>query len=739
MADPAQFRQWLGALPPEERLGVAEQMWRHIEGRKPGWEQLDALMADVNIHDFEDVAPTGGDIGDFMQFMFSLGPNALSWARQGDEHRFDQERTYSTELVEAGLPWWLAGTLGTGLDFLEPGPEALKAFKGIGPLMGLLLNVPRDLQRELAKGVHPSLLDDLGLIRQQAHGTKAAAYEVPRAGAPMGNYGRGHYTTPLDEPSNTVAGQGGPMSNIYNAGDNPLGQHTRLDSAALRNPIVTPASGGTGSAPLRPSQEDIDLLRSWLEYADSIQSANPKPASDGRAARAALAHLDELADQIAALGPDASVSLGEWQSLEVAASQALYGLRLRGIEVPEVNATTMLSRAFGIDGVVAGDEVVSYDPVASIINGLESAIEHLRRLGYTDEQIQAVDPVAWSMFQEGSSWSQPLARASMAPAAPPRYPVTELGEPAVPTREALAQLVDTDERAASDWLRAWGVSDEATEDAIRAVIYADSPDELAQRLGKAYTTIDDPDIAAELLAALDPPGAHTPLITPSSRLYPERDVAGLRPASAEDVERIVEDTIRNLESGDDSWLGSGGGAVRAQAMPSEIAPTSLGPLAGFPEGAVARGVDDWQSAMASARADGDARYDHLRSHFRDNPTSFSGRFEGSATPDELLGLSGGVGEHTRIAAGTNPEDARKIQELTASMRERGYDRSLGQPIFIWVDADGVATIAEGNHRIRAAKEAGLEYVPIEVHYFGGSDGNPDAWRPIALQSYLGLE
>lgn len=175
----------------------------------------------------------------------------------------------------------------------------------------------------------------------------------------------------------------------------------------------------------------------------------------------------------------------------------------------------------------------------------------------------------------------------------------------------------------------------------------------------------------------------------------------------------------------------------APPTPEGVAGASA--LAGFPEGAMARGVDDWQSAMASARADGDARYDHLRSHFRDNPASFSGRFEGSATPDELLGLSGGVGEHTRIAAGTNPEDARKIQELTASMRERGYDRSLGQPIFIWVDADGVATIAEGNHRIRAAKEAGLEYVPIEVHYFGGSDGNPDAWRPIALQSYLGLE
>lgn len=447
--------------------------------------------------------------------------------------------------------------LAAGAELLVPDPTGAGKVSDLLPLLGLLINVPKGLQRALAQGVHPSLLDDLGLIRQQAHGTKAAAYEAPSAGRAMGNYGRGHYTTPLDAPSNTLGGQGGPMSNIYSAGDNPLGQHTRLDSAALRNPIVMPESGGTGRAPLRPSQEDIGLLRSWLEYADGIQSASPKPGSDGRAARAALEHLDELADQIAALGPDAAVSLGEWQNLEIAASQALYGLRLRGVEVPEVNASTMLSRAFGVDGVVAGDEVLSYDPVASVINGLESAIEHLRRLGYTDEQIQAADPIAWSMFQEGSSWSQPLARASMAPTAPPRYPVTELGEPVVPTREALTQLAEGDERAVSDWLRAWGVAEESIEDATLAAAFDSSY--LADTLRKAYATIDDPDIAAELMAALDPPGAHTPLVTPNPRLYPERDLSNLRPSSFDEVRQGVEDTIRNLESGDDSWLGRGGG------------------------------------------------------------------------------------------------------------------------------------------------------------------------------------
>lgn len=454
--------------------------------------------------------------------------------------------TVSEALLARGAHPALAGAA----ELLVPDPTGAGKVSDLLPLLGLLINVPKGLQRALAQGIDPSLLDGYGMPRQLAHGAKGVEpYTVPRPTGTIGTFGGGHYMATLD-PFDSMGTGGGPLSNLYNMGDAPRGQYTRLDGALLRNPFVaaTDAGSGVASAKLIRDDEQVDILRSWLEYA--------RPHS--RSAENALALMDDFDGRITALGADANVSLAEWGALEWEIADALRSLRFAGGDtaLPELPGSAMLSRAYGVDGAHVSGEVLAFDPAMSVVNGLESAIEALRRQGYTDEQIQAMDPVAWSMFREGSEWANPV-QANRPPALPPRYPLTELEQPAVPTREALVKLAETDERAVSDWLRAWGVAEDSIEDATLAAVY--DSNHLVDTLREAYATIDDPDIAAELLAALDPPGAHTPIVTPNPRLYPERDVSNLRPSSFDEVRQGVEDTIRNLESGDDSWLGRSGG------------------------------------------------------------------------------------------------------------------------------------------------------------------------------------
>jgi hypothetical protein len=109
------------------------------------------------------------------------------------------------------------------------------------------------------------------------------------------------------------------------------------------------------------------------------------------------------------------------------------------------------------------------------------------------------------------------------------------------------------------------------------------------------------------------------------------------------------------------------------------------------------------------------------------------RTEGLVPPEMLLDLPGARGEEETFiydeATGTYTIDQSsrhgvrytpaRWAKLVANMRDEGFDPS--NPIFIIKDFGQAAKIQEGNHRLRAAHEAGLDLVPVEIRYFGHSE------------------
>jgi hypothetical protein len=81
----------------------------------------------------------------------------------------------------------------------------------------------------------------------------------------------------------------------------------------------------------------------------------------------------------------------------------------------------------------------------------------------------------------------------------------------------------------------------------------------------------------------------------------------------------------------------------------------------------------------------------------------------------LCALPGYWGEHYSI-------NEAKVESLVESMRVRGFLRDYTVRVIV---EDGLATIREGNHRIRAAMRLGLP-VPTIVRYKTLHD---TAWRP----------
>jgi ParB-like chromosome segregation protein Spo0J len=105
----------------------------------------------------------------------------------------------------------------------------------------------------------------------------------------------------------------------------------------------------------------------------------------------------------------------------------------------------------------------------------------------------------------------------------------------------------------------------------------------------------------------------------------------------------------------------------------------------------------------------------------------------SVSVNELLDLPGEMGEHLRMSS---PESTTKIGELAESIKTEGYRKTEGP--LVWVKADGSVVVAEGNHRIRAAKEAGVEALPVQVRYFAGSEELPGRFNIDRLATELGM-
>jgi len=82
--------------------------------------------------------------------------------------------------------------------------------------------------------------------------------------------------------------------------------------------------------------------------------------------------------------------------------------------------------------------------------------------------------------------------------------------------------------------------------------------------------------------------------------------------------------------------------------------------------------------------------------------------------DELLMLPGEEGEH--LAMDTELAQ-HKIKELANSIKNKGLEYGP----MVWVSVNGRASVAEGNHRIRAAKLAKMDTIPVQFRWFAGSE------------------
>lgn len=87
---------------------------------------------------------------------------------------------------------------------------------------------------------------------------------------------------------------------------------------------------------------------------------------------------------------------------------------------------------------------------------------------------------------------------------------------------------------------------------------------------------------------------------------------------------------------------------------------------------------------------------------------------------QLAALPGKMGEQDTF-------DPDKVAKLADSIRKNGFNAD--EAVFVIVEHDGHPFIYEGNHRARAALAAGVQNVPVEVRYLGGSEALPGVWRP----------
>ena len=93
--------------------------------------------------------------------------------------------------------------------------------------------------------------------------------------------------------------------------------------------------------------------------------------------------------------------------------------------------------------------------------------------------------------------------------------------------------------------------------------------------------------------------------------------------------------------------------------------------------------------------------------------------------DKLLQIEGHKGQHRHMGTESQGRfsDA-YIEKLARSMKEQGFKPQRAIQVFTW--PDGRATIWEGNHRLRAAKRAGLNQIPVDWRYVAGSERHPHA-------------
>lgn len=94
--------------------------------------------------------------------------------------------------------------------------------------------------------------------------------------------------------------------------------------------------------------------------------------------------------------------------------------------------------------------------------------------------------------------------------------------------------------------------------------------------------------------------------------------------------------------------------------------------------------------------------------------------------DYIKNLPGVNGEHKFRHGGS------KYDDIMSSVKEEGWNPKYA--IMIWVDYQGIAKIAEGNHRTAVAADLGIEWIPAEIHYYAGGEEVPGRFNPDTLES-----
>lgn len=114
----------------------------------------------------------------------------------------------------------------------------------------------------------------------------------------------------------------------------------------------------------------------------------------------------------------------------------------------------------------------------------------------------------------------------------------------------------------------------------------------------------------------------------------------------------------------------------------------------------------------------------------DNPRAETMKEKGELSLDFLKTLSGYNNENHQWTEWTRPEDGQTFKYF-GNYEEKEWEEfiediktnGIKNPILVQVEVDGKMTIVEGNHRVAAAEQLGLQSVPTEVLYRGNSQRN----------------
>lgn len=95
--------------------------------------------------------------------------------------------------------------------------------------------------------------------------------------------------------------------------------------------------------------------------------------------------------------------------------------------------------------------------------------------------------------------------------------------------------------------------------------------------------------------------------------------------------------------------------------------------------------------------------------------------------NDISSLPGRNGENHEWTEWTNPKDG-QVHNYFGDYHETKWNNFLEDikqngildPIAIDVEKDGSIKIYEGNHRVQAALQLGLQSVPVEIRYYGNS-------------------